>query len=70
MENETVEYVIGDYYYLENGLSQALTCTDNPDCPRHGKNTDEDRERIAQIYLETMTDLCHRLVRAVENEYV
>lgn len=63
---ESMDDAISYYYAHTYATEEALDCTSNPDCPRHGKNTAADRARIAQHYAELMTDLCHSIVQTYE----
>lgn len=59
---DSMEEAIACYWHYEAGFSEALECVDKPDCPRHGKNTAADRERIAADRDAFMVDMCRILV--------
>lgn len=63
---DNMESVIGYYWHYRSSLEEAIDCKGNPDCPRHGGNTDADRARIASMYQAFMADLSHHIVNVYE----
>lgn len=56
----TVDEILGSYYHLVNGAERALDCK-NPNC-----HPDSEKELVRKYYTESLAQLCHDLVEAIE----